>query len=119
MAKTEKHDHNKSNDYNIDRELQASGKSYTGMVGLGVQDASVQESMGPIADRTIEHLGASDTAIIQIRKLLLQSLKDFRDGKTPPGSGVTWSKKWSQSKSHATGAGTDMRNFGSVGPACS
>ena len=77
--------HNKSNDYNIDRELQASGKSYTGMVGLGVQDASVQESMGPIADRTIEHLGASDTAIIQIRKLLLQSLKDFRDGKTPPG----------------------------------
>ena len=55
------------------------------MVGLGVQDSSVQESMGPIADRTVEHLGVSDTAIIQIRKLLLQSLKDFRDGKTPPG----------------------------------
>ncbi len=77
--------HNKSNDYNIDRELQASGESYTGMQGLGVQDAGIQESMGPIADRTIEHLGVSDTAIIQIRKLLLQSLRDFVAGKTPPG----------------------------------
>ena len=77
--------HNKANDYNIDRDLQASGDSYTGMEGLGVQDAGIQESMGPIADRSIEHLGVSDTAIIQIRKLLLQSLKDFADGKTPPG----------------------------------
>jgi nitrite reductase/ring-hydroxylating ferredoxin subunit len=77
--------HNKGNDYNIDREFQASGDSYTGIKGLGVQDCGIQESMGPIADRTIEHLGVSDTAIIQIRKLLLQSLKDFRAGKTPPG----------------------------------
>lgn len=76
---------NKDNDYLVDRDLQASGKSYTGMRGLGVQDSAVQESMGPIADRTKEHLGVSDTAIIQIRKLLLQSLRDFADGKEPPG----------------------------------
>ena len=55
------------------------------MRGLGVQDTAVQESMGPIADRTKEHLGVSDTAIIQIRKILLQSLKDFATGKEPPG----------------------------------
>ena len=41
--------------------------------------------MGPIADRTIEHLGVSDTAIIQIRKLLLRSLEDFQAGELPPG----------------------------------
>ena len=41
--------------------------------------------MGPIADRTIEHLGVSDTAIIQIRRLLLESLSDLERGKTPPG----------------------------------
>ena len=76
---------NKDNDYLIDRDLQKSGKSYTGMRGLGVQDAAIQESMGPIANRTKEHLGVSDSAIIQIRKILLQSLKDFEAGKEPPG----------------------------------
>jgi phthalate 4,5-dioxygenase oxygenase subunit len=76
---------NKGNDYLIDRELQASGVSYTGMRGLGVQDSAVQESMGPIADRTKEHLGVSDTAIIQIRKLLLETLRDVAAGKEPAG----------------------------------
>ena len=66
----------KDNDYLIDRIEQRSGKSFTGMKGLGVQDCAIQESMGPIADRTIEHLGISDTAIIKIRKLLLQSRED-------------------------------------------
>ncbi len=59
---------NKANDYLIDRELQASGQSYTGMKGLGTQDCAIQESMGPIADRTPEHLLASDAAIVKIRR---------------------------------------------------
>ena len=75
----------KDNEYLMDRELQQSGKSYTGMRGLGVQDSAIQESMGPVADRTKEHLGVSDTAIIQIRKILLQSLRDMAAGKEPPG----------------------------------
>ena len=58
---TDHADPNSGNDYLIDRELQASGKSYTGMKGLGIQDCAIQESMGPIADRTIEHLLASAT----------------------------------------------------------
>jgi phthalate 4,5-dioxygenase len=77
---------NKDNDYLIDRELQASGKSFTGMKGLGIQDCAIQESMGPIADRTIEHLGISDTAIVKIRRLLLQTLKDHAAGKPLPGA---------------------------------
>ena len=76
---------NKVNDYLIDRDIQKSGKSYTGMRGLGVQDSAIQESMGPIADRTKEHLGISDAAIIQIRKILLQSVKDLVAGKEPSG----------------------------------
>ena len=32
--------------------------------------------MGPIADRTAEQLGVSDTAIIKLRRLLLQTVKD-------------------------------------------
>jgi hypothetical protein len=75
----------KSNDYLIDRDQQASGESYTGMKGLGTQDCAIQESMGPISDRTLEHLLASDAAIVKIRRLLLQTLKDHADGKPLPG----------------------------------
>src|SRR5207249_210122 len=77
---------NKDNDYLIDRVAQASGGSFTGMRGLGIQDCAIQESMGPIADRTLEHLGISDTAIVKIRRLLLQALKDHAAGKPLPGS---------------------------------
>ena len=76
---------NKSNDYMIDRALQASGKSYSGMKGLGTQDCAIQESMGPISDRTHEYLLASDAAIAKLRRLLLQTIQDHAAGKTLPG----------------------------------
>jgi hypothetical protein len=76
---------NKANDYLIDRALQASGKSFSGLKGLGIQDCGVQESMGSIADRSLEHLLITDTAIVKIRRLLLQTLKDHAAGKRLPG----------------------------------
>ena len=77
---------NKDNDYLIDRAMQKSGKSYTGLKGLGVQDCGLQESMGPIADRTGEHLLPSDAALVRIRRLLLQTLADHETGNKPlPG----------------------------------
>jgi len=75
---------NKDNDYLIDRARQATGNSFTGIKGIGMQDCGIQESMGPIADRTIEHLGVSDTVIIRLRRLLLQILRDFEKGDAPP-----------------------------------
>ena len=77
---------NKANDYLVDRELQAKGGSYTGMRGLGIQDCAIQESMGPIADRTKEHLLIGDSAIVKIRQLLLETLKDMAAGKPLPGT---------------------------------
>jgi hypothetical protein len=76
---------NRHNDYLIDRVQQASGASYTGMQGLGTQDCAIQESMGPIADRSAEHLLACDAAIVKIRRLLLQTLKDHAAGDPLPG----------------------------------
>jgi len=38
---------NRDNDYLIDRAKQKSGRHYNGVKGLAMQDASVQESMGP------------------------------------------------------------------------
>jgi hypothetical protein len=75
----------KANDYLIDRALQASGKNYSGMKGLGTQDCAIQESMGPIVDRSLEHLLMGDAAIVKIRRLLLQTLKDHAAGKPLPG----------------------------------
>jgi phthalate 4,5-dioxygenase len=76
---------NKANDYLIDRELQKSGISYTGIKGIAVQDIAVQESMGPIYDRTKEHLGTSDTAIIAARRRLMSAARGLPHGTSPPG----------------------------------
>jgi len=76
---------NRANDYLIDRKLQASGESYTGMKGFGTEDCAIQESMGPITDRSAEHLLACDAAIVKIRRLLRQTIKDHAAGKPLPG----------------------------------
>jgi len=75
-----------ANDYLIDRERQRT-VNFTGMEdGTPVQDAAMQESMGPIVDRTREHLSASDAAIIRMRRALLGSAKELAsNGTRPPG----------------------------------
>jgi phthalate 4,5-dioxygenase oxygenase subunit len=75
---------NKDNDYMIDRALQASKRSYTGIKGLGIQDCAMQESMGPIADRTLEHLLPCDQGMVKVRRRLLQVVKDHLAGKPLP-----------------------------------
>jgi phthalate 4,5-dioxygenase oxygenase subunit len=75
---------NRTNDYQIDRQLQRSGRSYTGIVGISEQDTAVQESMGRIFDRTNERLGAADSAIIQMRRRLMKAARDLEAGIEPP-----------------------------------
>jgi phenylpropionate dioxygenase-like ring-hydroxylating dioxygenase large terminal subunit len=76
---------NKSNDYLIDREKQKSGRHYNGVRGLAIQDASVQESIGAIADRSTENLVATDNAIIMARQRLAQAAKEVQNGRKAPG----------------------------------
>jgi phthalate 4,5-dioxygenase len=59
--------------------------SYTGIDGFTNQDMAVQESMGPIVDRTREHLGTSDVAIIRLRRRLIENLDRFTRGEPPIG----------------------------------
>ena len=74
---------NKSNDYGFDPHEQHE-ETYTGMgADINVHDQWAVESMGPIQDRTQEHLGASDKAIVAYRKLLRQAMDDNARGKTP------------------------------------
>jgi hypothetical protein len=76
---------NASNDYGMSRERQRT-VNYTGIEGTNTQDFAVQESMGAIYDRTNEHLGSADTAIIQMRRLLLEAVRDVAEGRDPIGS---------------------------------
>jgi hypothetical protein len=75
---------NIDNKYLIDREIQRT-QTYTGILGTNVQDRAIQESMGPIADRTLERLGTTDRAIINARRALLAAVKAVQDGGDPPG----------------------------------
>jgi len=77
---------NKSNDYLMNRAAQKAGKTFSGVEGIGIQDASLQESMGPIVDRTKENLVSTDNAIIMARHRMLRTIKAFIEkGITPPG----------------------------------
>jgi nitrite reductase/ring-hydroxylating ferredoxin subunit len=75
-----------ANDFMIDREAQKNHVTYTGINGIGTQDRGVQESMGPIWDRTREHLGTSDSMVIRTRRKLLQAAKALRDQGIVPGN---------------------------------
>jgi phthalate 4,5-dioxygenase oxygenase subunit len=76
---------NRGNDYNIDRELQRVS-SFTGIVGIRAQDAAMTESPGAIVDRSSEHLGTSDTAIIKMRRLLIDAARNLEKGVEPPAA---------------------------------
>ena len=74
---------NKDNAWMIDRQAQKR-ETFTGIEGINLQDHAVQESMGPIVDRTREHLVASDKAIVTARHLLMHALKKIEQNEDPP-----------------------------------
>jgi phthalate 4,5-dioxygenase oxygenase subunit len=76
---------NKTNDYLVDRKAQKEGRTFSGVWGIAMQDASLQESMGLIVDRAKENLVSTDNGIIMARHRLLRALKAMEKGETPPG----------------------------------
>ena len=76
---------NSSNDYLMDRAAQKAGTTFSGIEGIAMQDASLQESMGSIQDRTRENLCPTDRGIAMMRRLLLNSAKANREGRVVPG----------------------------------
>ena len=70
--------HHVDNDFNVDWRLQRDVQ-FSGLPGTWVQDSGMQETMGRVANRTIEHLGVSDTGIIRTRRALIKAAKLLRD----------------------------------------
>jgi phthalate 4,5-dioxygenase len=75
---------NRANDYLIDRRVQKT-QTFTGISGINTQDYALQEGMGPVVDRSKEHLGTTDRAIIATRQLLLEATDEVEAGKAPRG----------------------------------
>ncbi len=75
---------NRDNDYLMDRAGQKAGQTFSGVSGIAMQDASLQESMGPIVDRSIEHLTTTDNGIIMARQHLMRAARALAERGTPP-----------------------------------
>jgi phthalate 4,5-dioxygenase oxygenase subunit len=73
----------RENNWLQDREAMRNG-SWSGLGGVAVEDFAVEESMGPIFDRTKEHLGTSDAAVIRMRRLMIESARALVAQGTPP-----------------------------------
>jgi len=74
---------NRDNDYGMDWEVHRT-RMFCGIPGFGVQDQAIQESQGSIVDRTRERLGTSDTAIIHVRRRLMDLAKALHErGQAP------------------------------------
>ena len=70
------------NDYLIDRHKQRT-VNYSGLESVPIEDTAMMESMGPIYDRTQEHLGSSDVAVISTRRRLINAARQLADGIEP------------------------------------
>jgi hypothetical protein len=73
---------NLQNEYLIDRKVQKHD-TFTGITGVSEQDAAIQDSQGPIQDRTREHLGPTDIGVVEFRRLLMGSARALAGGEEP------------------------------------
>ena len=79
---------NLHNDFLLDYELQKK-ELMIGIPFLGnLQDRAMTETMGPIYDRTQEHLGTTDAMVIFVRRLLINSARALRERGAVPANAL-------------------------------
>jgi len=57
--------------------------NFSGIQGIETQDRAMTEGMGTLCDRTEEHLGTSDLAVIAMRRILERRAQDLQKGVPP------------------------------------
>jgi phthalate 4,5-dioxygenase len=72
--------------YRQDRAAMKAG-DFTGIKGIPTQDMAMWESMGPIADRSKDHPGSSDMAVVQFRRMMVAAAKKFQESGAVIGAG--------------------------------
>lgn len=68
-----------------DRAAMAAGRSFSGYQGLITQDAVMTTSMGPMYDRSTEHVVPADAAVLRMRRLLIRAARTVAEGGDPIG----------------------------------
>ncbi len=101
---------NKSNNYGFDANEQRD-VTYTGMgMDINVHDQWAVESLGVIQDRTKEHLGTTDKAIIAYRRQLIGAIEQVGSGNDAPMSPVSGALLRGPVAIDAIGAPEDWRD---------
>lgn len=81
------------NHYGQDRAAMREKRSWSGLDGLTQEDATITVSMGPVYDRSTEHLVAADAAIVRLRRRLLDAVDACQSGGDPLGVNAADMKK--------------------------
>lgn len=77
----------RENMFGQDRQAMKAG-NFTGITGFPNQDLAMWVTMGPTADRTRDRLGASDVAVVEFRKQMLEAVRAFQEGGPAIGTGA-------------------------------
>ena len=78
---------NHDNRFWQDRQAMKAG-NFTGITGFPNQDIAMWVTMGPIANRSDERLGASDLAIVEFRRRMIDALAEFQQDGEAIGTGA-------------------------------
>lgn len=78
---------NHENRFWQDRQAMKAG-NFTGITGFPNQDIAMWVTMGPIADRTKDRLGASDLAVVEFRKQMVEAVRNVAQGQPAIGTGA-------------------------------
>jgi phthalate 4,5-dioxygenase oxygenase subunit len=102
----------RDNDFLQDRAAMKLG-DFTGIRGIPMQDMAMWETMGPIADRSRERLGASDLAIVEFRRIMVEAAREAAAGEPAGGlPGPRVPKAKLRSFEGIVPKGTDWRTLG-------
>ncbi|MCC2099032.1 MAG: (2Fe-2S)-binding protein, partial [Hyphomicrobiales bacterium] len=102
----------RSNDYLQDRQAMKLG-NFTGIPGIPNQDVVMWETMGPVADRSLDRLGASDLAIVEFRNQLLEAARNYqKDGTVIGRTHPVVPQRFLRSFEGVVPKGTDWRKAG-------
>ena len=87
-------------------------QNWSGLNGIEQEDAAIGLSVGPIYDRTQEHLVPADMAVVYVRRRLLESVKLVKSGQPPIGSMIA-DLRTVASPEATVPEGTDWRDIAS------
>jgi phthalate 4,5-dioxygenase oxygenase subunit len=104
------------NNWHQDRAAMADGHFSGLLKNFVYEDFIIEESMGPVMDRSKEFLGTSDAIIVRTRRMLLKALEEHEQGKLPFGLDQDVDYRAIRSLSIRFPAGFDWREIDPTNP---